>query len=149
MKIYFQHKRENVCRNREASLLLAILGIFIAARLLKPQGWQNIQLPGGGTLPSLCLFHNITGYPDLGCGLTRSFVNIAHFHFLDAFRAHLLGPPLFIMLVVGLFYLAYHMLGGRRQLVIKFTNRDAKLAIIFASLTVLSAWATKIYFHLY
>lgn len=46
-------------------------------------------------MPSICAFHNFTGLPCPGCGLTRSWVSMAHGQFANAFVWHPLGPFLF------------------------------------------------------
>lgn len=45
-------------------------------------------------LPSLCLVRGVTGLPCPGCGLTRSFVAIAHLDPGAAFDHHPFGPAL-------------------------------------------------------
>ena len=47
-------------------------------------------------LPTVCLFHMLTGRPCPGCGLTRSFVYFAHGKWSQAVAYHPLGPALFI-----------------------------------------------------
>ena len=42
-----------------------------------------------------CLFHRVSGLPGLLCGMTRSLAATAHGRLAEAFRLHLLGPPLF------------------------------------------------------
>lgn len=69
-------------------LLLA----FLAPLPRGPQG--NIA-----GLPSLCLFHNLTGRPCLGCGMTRALVSLAHGHFADAVTYHPLSPFVFVLLM--------------------------------------------------
>ncbi len=58
----------------------------------------GLPLPVGGHIlgiPSMCPFHNLTGTPCPGCGLTRSFVALGHGRFRDAFFYHPAGPVLF------------------------------------------------------
>ena len=43
----------------------------------------------------MCQFKELTHYPCLGCGLTRSFVDMAHLHFARAGFYHPLGWVLF------------------------------------------------------
>ncbi len=50
-------------------------------------------------LPSLCLFHNLTGRPCLGCGITRALVCLAHGRGAEAITFHPLGPLVFAALV--------------------------------------------------
>lgn len=73
------------------SLFTALCGAVIGLAAILP-------LPQNGAilaLPSLCPFHNLTGLPCPGCGLTRSFVCCAHGQITAAFAYHPLGPILF------------------------------------------------------
>lgn len=58
-----------------------------------PRGFGTHQQLG---LPP-CNFSEASGIPCPGCGLTTSFTLMAHGHPLDAFGAHLMGPPLFLL----------------------------------------------------
>ena len=58
-----------------------------------PRGFGTHQQLG---LPP-CNFQEATGVPCPGCGLTTSFTNMAHGRVVDAFVAHLMGPPLFLI----------------------------------------------------
>lgn len=51
------------------------------------------------SLPSLCLFHNLTGRPCLGCGMTRALVCLAHGRAAEAVSYHPLAPVVFAVLV--------------------------------------------------
>ena len=71
-----------------------ILVVLIAVWLRPdPSGIGTHQALG---LPS-CFFYHFTGHICPSCGLTTSFTQIVHFHWVKAFQAHPLGPPLFIM----------------------------------------------------
>ena len=48
-----------------------------------------------GRLPSVCLFHYLTGLPCPGCGLTRAVVCTAHGLWREAIFYHPLGPLFF------------------------------------------------------
>lgn len=50
-------------------------------------------------LPSLCGFHNLTGLPCPGCGITRAVVCLAHGRFAEAVIYHPLSPLVFAALV--------------------------------------------------
>ncbi len=82
------------------SVFALICGAVLALSLALP-------LPNDGTilgLPSLCPFHNVTGVPCPGCGLTRSFVCLAHGQIAAAFEFHPLGPLLFAGAVASVFF---------------------------------------------
>ena len=72
----------------------AVLGIAAWLRP-DPRGFGSHQQLG---LPP-CTFEALTRIPCPGCGLTTSFTNMAHAHVIDAFAAHLMGPPLFLITV--------------------------------------------------
>ena len=69
---------------------------FLAVLLLLP---LLLPLPHNNAiagLPSICAFHDLTGLPCPGCGLTRSWVSLAHGHWREALVWHPLGPLLFL-----------------------------------------------------
>lgn len=95
-----------------------------------------LPLPRGGSigaLPSICPFWNLTGHPCPGCGLTRSFVCLAHGHFVDAFRWHPLGPLLF---GGTLLYLVSTLAGWKWP----FPNRIAVALIV----SLLVCWSLRL-----
>jgi len=59
--------------------------------------------------PFQCLFLGTTGIPCPGCGLTRSFMAIAHNNLQEAFHYHLFGPFLFFALFLVCFHLVLEL----------------------------------------
>ncbi len=56
-------------------------------------------MPPDGLPVTLCWFHNVTGLPCPGCGLTRSLASVSHGHLGEAFRYHPFGPLIYAMAV--------------------------------------------------
>ncbi len=85
--------------------------LILAGSLLYPylKGIVDSVTPG-------CLFHRLTGLPCLLCGMTRSFAATAHGRWEEAFRMHLLGPPLFILVAASTALLALERASSRRFL---------------------------------
>ncbi len=77
-----------------ALILVMAVGVVGVAALLTPS-YDAVSLYGGD-VPVLCGWRRLTGWPCLGCGLTRSFAFMAHGRLADAFRMHPLGPLLFM-----------------------------------------------------
>ena len=71
--------------------LVGLSVIFLTSVLFKP--------PTGNYF-SICAFKNFTGLPCPGCGLTHSFCALAKGGVADAFSWNLMGPILFVFLVL-------------------------------------------------
>lgn len=73
-------------------ILIICSGIIAAALILTPTKTENPYLKIGRiTLPDTCIFHNLTGLPCPGCGLSRSIVAAAHGEIISSFSLHRLG----------------------------------------------------------
>jgi hypothetical protein len=77
-----------------AALAAAQLG---AAAWLVPAGDQVVT-PGGSPLGGLCLFRALTDHSCPFCGMTRSFVALAHGDLGAALQFHPAGPLMFVAL---------------------------------------------------
>lgn len=81
-----------------AAFVAAVLGASFALRPLGEQvGW-----PGGGAIGVVCPFRRMFGLDCPFCGLTRSFVALAHGDVAAALRFHPAGPVMFAALAIGL-----------------------------------------------
>jgi hypothetical protein len=88
---------ESVARQRwfGDAALLAICVVVVGLALLMTPSSAEISL-FGWDVPILCTFRRLTGWPCPGCGLTRSFVFLAHGQLADAFRMNVFGPFAFV-----------------------------------------------------
>jgi hypothetical protein len=77
-------------------LLAAIsLGVIVMAATMRSAGPSDVFLPGMKVaLPELCLTKSILGVPCPGCGMTRSFIAIAHGQWRRAWN---FNPASFLM----------------------------------------------------
>ena len=86
------------CSNKGALIpvwlrLMTGVPLLLAFILPPPQG---NSIAG---LPSLCSFHQVTGLPCPGCGLTRAVVCCAHGLWSEALFFHPLGPLAFAIII--------------------------------------------------
>lgn len=79
----------------DRSVLAIAVAVLVLSFALRP-GADAVSVLGWD-VPVLCTFRRLTGVPCPGCGLTRSFVFLAHGQLLDALRANPLGPVAFAL----------------------------------------------------
>ena len=92
-------------------------------------------------MPSICLFHHFTGLPCPGCGLTRSWVSMAHGRFGEALAWHPLGPSLFLSALIYTIWSAWMALKRPPfPLPMKLQSR----LIVSLSLLMLGFWALRL-----
>jgi uncharacterized protein DUF2752 len=92
-----------ILRGRALDLGFAAL----AAAQLGASAWlarvgDRVVWPGGASVPGLCWFRAVFQIDCPFCGMTRSFVALAHGEVGDALRCHPAGPLLFTAMVVFL-----------------------------------------------
>jgi hypothetical protein len=77
----------------DAALLVACAAILVAAAAMSPSA-ETLTL-FGQPIPVMCTFRRLTGWSCPGCGLTRSFVFLAHGRLAEALAMNPLGPVAF------------------------------------------------------
>lgn len=92
-------------------LCSAVIGASFVLKL-SPTGDHDVIFLGAN-MPDLCPFHRICGLWCPGCGLTRSFVSMAHGHFLNAVHFNPLGPILFCACALQVLLQSAAVLGWR------------------------------------
>jgi len=118
--------------------LLALGVIVLGASYIYPfvQGFVNRVTPG-------CLFHRITGIPCLLCGMTRSMAATAHGRLAEAFRFHLLGPPLFLLAAAVTVGLAAEFIVSRP--ILPRPGKRARKIMAWGALGLfLAAWVARL-----
>ncbi|MBM4326647.1 MAG: DUF2752 domain-containing protein [Deltaproteobacteria bacterium] len=83
----------------------AVFGSFLLN--LSPTGTPYISAPWSDTplhLSETCFSRRVLGISCPGCGLTRSFVAVAHGQIQSAFRYNLMGPVLYLVCLLQIPY---------------------------------------------
>ena len=114
---------------------------FLAALLLAS---ALLPLPHNDAIagmPSICAFHNLTGWPCPGCGLTRSWVSMAHGHLGEALVWHPMGPILFSAALLYAIWSSYTAL-ARPPFPLPMKLQSA--TIVGLSLVMLAFWAARL-----
>jgi hypothetical protein len=123
--------------SRESEIIAGGL-VILAGSFIFPyvQGAASRVTPG-------CLFHRVTGLPCLLCGMTRSLAATAHGRLEEAFRMHLLGPPLFLLVMVVTVLLAMESAFARP--ILPRPGRRSWRLITWVTLGLLvAAWVTRL-----
>lgn len=82
-------------RSWDTGILVLSAAVIAASALLSPTDEAVYLL--GIRLPEICTFRRLTGMSCPGCGLTRSFTYLGHLDIGSAFRMHLLGPVMYVI----------------------------------------------------
>ena len=72
---------------------------------------------------TICAFKNVTGLPCPGCGLTHSFCALGKGDVSSAARFNLMGPPIFLLLMLLWLRYAFFIAGWEKA--VKFFDREA------------------------
>jgi hypothetical protein len=89
-------------------------------------------------IPVTCIFKSVTGISCPACGMTRAFISIVHFNFIDAFFLNILSIPLFIFMVISIFILIVEIFQNKFNYVPKLLKFFGKYWYIFIILLVIS-----------
>ncbi|MFT3900695.1 MAG: DUF2752 domain-containing protein [Gordonia sp. (in: high G+C Gram-positive bacteria)] len=115
---------------RRSALIGAIGG---GAVLAIAAAWPTASVTDG---PGTCIFRHVTGLPCPGCGLTRSFVMLAHGDVSAAFGFNLFGPVFFAAVAATVVVALWVLATGRGQPL----ERWKRVAFSKATLAVLGVW---------
>jgi hypothetical protein len=105
--------RAATLRRRHREALIASLLILLAAPLLQVLPDQRVALGAAANLklPPLCPSNAIFGVRCPGCGLTRSFVHLAHADLPASLHDHRLGWLVALIVLLQIPYRAWALLG--------------------------------------
>jgi hypothetical protein len=76
-------------------LVLVVCAAVVGAAFVLTPGPQTVAL-AGWRVPEICVYKSVLGISCLGCGLTRSWVYLAHGDMHTASQMHTLGPLLML-----------------------------------------------------
>ncbi|HWB10720.1 MAG TPA: DUF2752 domain-containing protein [Pirellulales bacterium] len=100
------HSDRGMFRNHHWVMLAVAVAVVVAATVLEVQPEERVALRGLSRypLPHLCMSRSLLGLSCPGCGLTRSFVYLAHGRWQEAWRVHRLGWLLAGLVLIQLPY---------------------------------------------
>ena len=95
----------------------------------------------------VCIFKNIFNIPCPTCGLTRGFIEILHFDFIESLKYNILSIPIFISIII--FYLLYSVyILLKKEYIIIFVDLYIKNFKLIILLFIIS-WIVNIVKFLY
>jgi len=116
------------------ALLAAALFVMIATVYVVP--------PEDSPFPT-CEFHALTGHSCLTCGMTRSLHAISHGELIESVRHHLMGPAVFIVMLLSFIVLFLEAASGKR-LRIDMGRRTRWQAVVLFAVVWLTYWGARL-----
>lgn len=85
----------------EQLLLVGSVAVLALAASLEVEDGARVVVPHlEFVLPEVCTFRRVLDFPCPGCGLTRSFISLAHGDFPSGVSYHPIGPLLFAIVML-------------------------------------------------
>jgi hypothetical protein len=126
-------------------LLLLCLAVVTLAATMSVQQATQVTLPGMTIpVPELCYFRRGTSIECPGCGLTRSFISLAHGQFLLACRYNIAGVLFFPVVAFQIPYRVAQMLRLGRGLPAWDLTLITPSVFIGLFLVMLVQWVAKL-----
>jgi len=117
--------------------LLIIAGSFILKPPTKETPYLRIDsLP----LPEICTFHNLTGLPCPGCGLTRSLVAGVHGQWKVSFEYHRLGLVTLFYLLLQIIYRGFKILSTNQRMFLIRSGKILNKGFVILALLFVINW---------
>jgi hypothetical protein len=121
--------------NRKVGTLEA-LGLIGLIGLLVGRFVPVARLPFWG-----CMFREVTGWPCLGCGLTRAADRFAHGNVLGALTANPLGALAAMAFAIAVVWAAAHLIFKLRVPSVHLTPRESSWLKITVGVALVFNWA--------
>lgn len=127
--------------------LVLACSILVAAFCLQvtPEDRVSIREHSELKLPPLCVTNLLLGFKCPGCGLTRSFVHLAHGDVAASLRSHRLGWLVFALILASIPYRIRELCQREKsKALIAFANWSGRILVML----LLVNWAGElIFFH--
>ena len=89
-------------------------------------------------MPVACLFKTVTGISCPACGMTRAFISILDFDFLEACYHNLLSIPLFLFLIFSFIMLVKDFIQNRFSYIPRVLDFLGNYAFVIILLLIIS-----------
>jgi hypothetical protein len=117
--------------------VLLAAGLFLILLILFIVPPANLPLP-------VCAFHSITGHSCLTCGMTRSLHAILHGDLSASLRYHLLGPGVFVGMILCLVIFAAEAISGN-HFSFNLSGTVKKQAVTLLAIVWFVYWGARLF----
>ncbi len=128
--------QNNLSRGYRLIRALVAAGLIFGVALLFFMPPEDIPL-------TTCEFHSLTGHSCLTCGMTRSLHAILHGELAESVRYHLMGPAVFIVMLLSFILLSLEAVIGKR-LKINTGGKDRRQAVLLFAVVWLTYWCARL-----
>jgi hypothetical protein len=126
-------------------LLVLCSGVLLLAAVLSVRGGSQVVLPVLGIpLPELCMMRRLTGMGCPGCGMTRSFIALAHGDVASAWSYNPAGLFWFAVMAFQIPFRSYQLWRIRHGLPEAELSRTAVATFVLLGVLLLGQWALRL-----
>lgn len=136
-------RREPTARGLARYQWLPLLGsllLLAVAGCLRIEGSEQVRVPGWGSLPTICSLRRVVGMPCPGCGLTRSFISLAHGRIGAAWNYNPVGLLLFALVAIQIPYRLLQLTRLARGLPELRLGAWSSWSLVVAAIWLLARW---------
>ena len=132
----------NVTWHNDLSRGYRLIKALVAAGLIFGVGLLFLVPPED--IPfTTCEFYSLTGHSCLTCGMTRSLHAISHGELTESLRYHLMGPAVFIVMLLSFIVLALEVVSGK-QLAINPGGWGRRQVVLLFAVIWLTYWGARL-----
>jgi hypothetical protein len=126
---------KNLSRGDRLLKALMAAGLIIAVALL-------FFVPPEDVPFTACEFYSLTGHSCLTCGMTRSLHAISHGALVESLRYHLMGPAVFVLMLISFIVLGLEAAVGKR---LNIDTGSSRRQVVFLFAVVwLTYWGARL-----
>jgi hypothetical protein len=140
-KLRTKYNTNLVYYKNDLIILFLLLTVIICSFVFSVSGNSSyIPIFGGIRIPLTCILKAATGYNCPTCGMTRSFISIAHGDFYGALKYNLGGVLAFALCIQEIIFRFIKIITDSRSFLLKYIRLFMKFQVVLLAVLLFVNW---------